>query len=362
MMTRGIVSILLFVLPLAARAADLKPVPEEPFTGPVHAQNAGKVVFSKSKIGRAPADPAAFASTFTLSDPLYVRPFLASSGGNLLRAQGVECVYSAWAPSTSVEARVNGGEWAWIDSQGVTDKGFDEWRTWSLDANPETNLTAGPTTLGKDDQKPPFRFGGVVVPQLKTGDNKVEFQAVVLCAGKDPAKETKSKHEGKRGAAPLPAQFSTTSFRAVAATGAITLEVKEGDVARWLAANGPRLPASPNGDDAALKPLILEAVAKSWRNESVLDAVLSTKDWFVKRHPVSGIALERKTLAYVVTRLDAKTTCRALEIEVHQESTDGTLDHWASKVTFEAPVPATLNGGIPVEFPCPAPAPANDRK
>lgn len=309
-------------IPVAA-AADpaLPPVPDEGPTGPVHTAHAGQVVFSRAKIDRAPADASGFVTEVTLADALYVRPFLRTSPENAMRADGIACEVQGIQPTRWTRVKVNDGDWAFIESRTLQKDNYREWTTWSLDASADTNLLAGPTFVPADVDKPGFAFGARVVPRLSVGANKLQVEFGVSCrmeSGEAPPKTL--------------------------ARGDLTVQVKDGDVDRWLATKGPRLPESKHPEQATLKPKLIAALSAAWSNETVLDAVLPSPDWRTEQDPSTGALAERSTPAWALTRLKDKSTCRIFDLTLIQKSVNGGPS-WSPDVTFAV--------GGSRDFPCP---------
>lgn len=76
--------------------------PEKSPSSPAHLKNLNKIVFSKNSSALEPSkeQPAHFATTFKLSDPIFYRVYLDHSMGNKIRQRGDECAESMGSPAS----------------------------------------------------------------------------------------------------------------------------------------------------------------------------------------------------------------------------------------------------------------------
>jgi hypothetical protein len=303
-MRRFLLSLLLLsILPGVAGAQPLPPVKDEGPQGAVHQQHAGKIVFSRRKIDRAPKSAEAFTDRFTLKDPLYLRPMFARSMENALLAMGVKC----WTGRRRfVRVQVDATpekEWPWIETIFTEERSFREWTTFSLDQDGDKPLTHGPLSWPKDRATAKAMWATRVVPTLTPGEHTLVFRVTAECRGKGP--------EGLK------------EYRVDVATGTLKLTVGAADVAWYLRTKGPHIKAGGHPESARLRAEIKRTVEAKWTTEDVLHVVVLSARWFVKTDRWTSKPIERNVEAGVVVRKKGATTCRLFSLAFFQKWAGG---------------------------------------
>lgn len=309
-------------------------VADDGISGPLHQREVGHVVFSTRAVERDASDGAALTQRVRLDDPLFVRVFLSKSRGNAFREVGVVCHETDRADGVHVQ--FNGApesEWValnWVPP-GARRPEWDRWTTYTFDSQSITNYAA---RFPDERRQSRFVWGASVVPRLNEGDNTLVFHATARCSG-----------SGSQGSRSLEL-----------ATGTLTVHVERGERERYLARFAPTLPTERHPDARTLHAPMLQTVAREWHDETPLQAVVLSEGWAVRRHPISGVAVERSVEGGVTVHrsVDPSTVCRIYRLGFTQRSLDGRAQY----ASF-----MSLSVGDYAEAPCPAaPRLASERR
>ncbi len=302
-------------------------VETEGFTGPVHEQYRGKVVFSNAKIPRAPADDSKFKNRFSLEGPLYMRVFLEDSLYNLMVAKGLRFrgdtsqSGAADAGYISFEVEVNGAiqeDWVGINFFVPGEQHLREFTVFGIDDDSEINL------LGNAETEPARNFAAFVTPLLQPGENTIRIHVT----GQAPAYQL---------------DRSTAHFDEVIASGEFRIRASRRELISYTQEHGPRLATSTHPENAELVKKFKEAINREWPNEVFLGASTLSPIWSVEVHPYTGDPISRSVDAEVVLRKGDETTCRHCELTFFQ-ALDPAMD--------DTGVPMRIQTGVCYAFPC----------
>lgn len=286
-----------------------------PAYGPVAAKRAGQVVFSAAPIAMDSADDSkAYAGSYTLGEPLYIRYFAAESAHNLMpRCSG---------PSIVLRAEVN-GEYAgkapsYWESFGSYEVGDPATRgASSLSNELDLAFTTASTWTGEREvagEATVREFNAQVVPKLKEGSNDLRVLVTMMCSGADDDDP-------------------------IVAEGALKVEVPAGGVAAYLRKFGTQLGKSPHAENKKLVPQIIKAMkAKSdWDNEDFIGAQVISEDWEAVRNEYTGIVTERRITAALIVRAKKETSpeaCRLFTMGFGKDPEGGPLYYaWTGDMT-----------------------------
>ncbi len=285
------------------RAAPVAPAialkPDDGFTGPVHEKFKGQFFFSSNEVSKTSSE-SAFSSSFDATKPIFTRVFLDGSWGNALRKEGIDCSYRLEQPYRSVRVQVNGGESIGLDWRKTHEDGFDEGTYYVLN-NDLKAINHGPVEYPEAKDTSYRKWAGAVMPQLKVGENKLDFSAKAVCH---------VMNEGRK--------------EVEVAKGAIVVTLKsEKDRQRWYKQKGPKLPKEKfRGGKKLHKQMKKSLAAKFGASEKAHNVSITSKDWYIKRNRISGRAVSR-TLSAIVVLESPKYGCRGFDLSFTQQSLDG---------------------------------------
>ncbi len=242
----------------------------------------------------------AFHTSFDASQSIFVRIFLDGSWGNALRKEGIECNYGMEQPHRSLDVSVNGGKRIGLDWRKTHEDGFDE-GTFFVPNNDLKAINHGPVEYPEAKDTPYLKWAGAVVPQLKVGENKLDFSAKAVCVViNDGRKEVE------------------------VASGSITVTLdSEKDRTSWYKKKGPKLPKEKfKGGKKFHKHMKTALVARFGASEKAHNMSITSKDWYIVRNKYSGRAVKR-TLNAIVVLESPKYGCRGFDLSFTQQSLDG---------------------------------------
>lgn len=298
-------------------------VQPEGFQSPIHRQSAGRVLFSKRPIPRGPRSRAGFTDRFTLRDPIYLRPMLATSMDDALRKQGVRCYKMRRRIAQVQIGQAPRKQWVGLEFKATHPTNFGEWMTYSLDSDGKHPLNGGPTYFPADRNRAKYRFGAELLPRLGPGAHKLTFHITAECYGRtDNGYKTR---------------------RVEVATGTITLTLTKRDLRRYFRTKGPFIQRSRHRANRRLRRRMMKTVARKWRNERVRGARILSPRWNVVRHRYLRRTLRRWVDAAVVVQRRGATRCRVFTLGFTQRSLDGRR-RFAPEMTFSV--------GSSYPFPC----------
>ncbi len=276
-------------------------VETEGFTGPVHEQYKGKVVFAAAKIERAPEDDSKFKDTFSLSGPLFMRVYMEDSLYNIMAKQDLKPMtrgmFNSTAPGFSFKFQINDApeeDWVAINYFTIEENYLEQFTAFGIDNDSEINL------LGNAQTEAAQNFAAFVTPLLQAGDNNVKIH--VVASGR--AKQLD-------GAA--------VSFEETVASGEFTLRASRRELTSYVQEHGPRLATSTHPENAELVKKFKEAINREWRDEVFMGATTLSPTWSVEMHPYTGVPVGRSVDAEVVLRKkDEADRCRRFELTFTQ--------------------------------------------
>lgn len=251
-----------------------------------HRKHLGEIVFAKEAIDRKSATDAMLVKRFTVSDPLYLRPFLAHSLGNtcIFNDKGGQLdSHGGYQVSLTIDGKALAEPMIYRE---LSSDAARTWTTFRLAFNPRPD----DTDQKRDDQA---RWADVV-SALAPGEHAVRVQ---IWAVGDAAGSRSSKQ-------PI-------------AEGEFVLVTKAGDAVAGTAT----LP-KPAKRDAALEKSMLAAITSAGWEEKPLKVVITDPDWTIERDHL-GTVVARK----IGTMIAVKTTagkCRKFSLSFAQERTGTT--------------------------------------
>lgn len=246
----------------SARAdAPLPLKPENGPSSPTHLKNLNKIVFSKSLSALDPGreQPAQFATTFKLSDPIFFRVYLDHSMGNRARQEGTECA-AGGSVHEDYLFKADTGD-SIVSKARVNDELFYKWTTWRDGA---------PLTVMKDNEDSMSKDFLSLVRSLPPGAHKISMTLSARCSTSvDRTFESK----------PL-------------ASGELTLVI---DAATQAAVTAPKTKMpKPGKNDPAFSALATSLANKEWAgSRKALKTVIKDNDWVIERNELTGIVISR---------------------------------------------------------------------
>jgi hypothetical protein len=274
--------------PIAGRPAELA-LPDEGFVDATHEAHAGKVVFSHQPIPRKGARAAAFITSTTLLEPIYMRVYMPASAVNMIAATGKSCqgVEGEYITLVSIEGvtrnEVHGMDAyspALLTDKLVTEERFTRDTTFTPGKVAEDAINDAKLEYPRDNdhdqgQNPnvvDYRFASGVVSKLSVGTNLLTFRVRAAC-------------EGGKG----------TSV----ATGQLEIVVGAGDLERFARAHGPRIKAHPLKGFAAMADDVKALCAQNLEGEIV--RVFPLDDWELHQNS-RGVVVSRTLTVGVIAR------------------------------------------------------------
>jgi hypothetical protein len=299
-----------------AAGQGLKLEREEGPKGTLHKAQVGKVIFSTEPIMADSPETLPVKDTFTLADTIYPYTFLPRDVSNDWRSVGFDCgrninlVFAVKIDATN----------EYIELTGNQSDGRQSAARPNGDKRQMTQLP-----VAEEGAKTPLSdaFATAVLPRLVEGPNKLTFYVTSQC------------------------DRQRTAYYMLHSQGTMTLQIDHGAREKYWAKFGPFVPASKHPMAKKLIPDLKKVVAAKWPNEEVLGGTISSADWELKRHEISGVVLSRSVNAFVVTHLkDEKNpqVCRVHDVMLEQ----------AAQGNSGKAFGATTFGGVgsPSDLPC----------
>lgn len=198
-------------------------------SGSFHDSNVGKIVFSKSEIVKGQENPGSIVNSFTSSDNIYSRVYMAHSIGYECANMGI--CYGDPYHSTIYRYTVDGGKYSFSKSyfddgtmtfNGVSEDQMNKWTTWQPALSPSSKDGYGTSEL---------QFFYSMIEFLPAGNHTVKLEIVIdIPEDQQPAGSRTEENCRKY----------TTKFgeEKVLAVGEFTLEVKEADKSKIKSKTG----------------------------------------------------------------------------------------------------------------------------
>lgn len=287
------------------QAGDSEYVDPGPWDGPVAQKHAGKVLFSSKPIAVDATDDSSIYTEYTLGDPLFIRFYAKESPHNLLPA----CKEPRVIFRSDINGEHKGKHSGQMSSFGdilISEKLARARGAHTLSGATNTPITTDPATI-EDKEKAEIieRFTSGVIARLHEGTNTVRIVVDLDCG-------------------------FTKDTNPLYAEGTLTVMVKPGAVAEYLAKYGPKLAASPHHDNAKLVPEIIEVMKAmpDWSNEEIKGASVTSKDWIPMRNDLTGVLVKKRVDAAVVVRAKKETNpeaCRVFDLSFERDVAGGPL-------------------------------------
>gem|GEM_PF-5378941 len=284
--------------------------------------NPGRMVFAPEVIDNRKPDPSKWTDTFDLNgDVIHFRVYMAHSAANAIGAESIECISSIATMALYVDlngTRVEGKATARGNSRLKFPGSLYQWEqsgqsaAWTMLRSDDNGLTGQGEV---NDYTPTREFIHLVVPLLQVGENKLHFDVHAGCLGKDLT----GKRADLSGAVGATGTFQT---EAPVSTGDIVLRVEEGGINKYLSEH----PAAFVGPSRMDDPEAAKQVAKAWTDryqEEVYAVSFQDADWWMVRHPASGVLTHRAIDVGLVTSA-SEDRCISRNVSFQQEHiTDG---------------------------------------
>ncbi|MDF7776093.1 hypothetical protein P1X14_12610 [Sphingomonas sp. AOB5] len=251
------------------------PGADQGITGPLHAANVGKLVFTRTDLELRAINAGSFASGFGLGDPIYFRAYMAKSSVNAVAPMmGGQGNYAHRIRYRMI-FRVDGGAPVETSIRAWgTAKEHAEWTTWRGQFLDRT----GSKVPGNDAFRE-LLSKAMARGQLGPGSHQIEVELIPTVANGD----------------------NPPIVGPVVARGSFTLSVSAGAVRP----DDPQICLPPAAmRNAGIENAILNRARQTWKDSATRpERVLITHTgWTFYRHPVSGIVTRRAIDARILAR------------------------------------------------------------
>ncbi|MFT7520540.1 MAG: hypothetical protein ACI9MC_002689 [Kiritimatiellia bacterium] len=268
----------------------------DPIEGEVHKAHAGEVVASTTSLRRDDSDELAKVSTtFTLHDDIHLHAYLTEP---ITRQVGgrAKSACQTWR----VEINETGSDNVLV----LNEEELNESRSLrEISESTEFPLDTHLNRVYRSTGGPP-QFGWQLVRHLQPGHHTFDLRFVVACS--QPDTDAMADH--------------------VLASGALSLEVKKGDVASYLERLKFTFPVAkfqPSSKMTALARKLLTAGCPHLKDHELLRVRPAEEAWTYVRHQLTNEALRRDYGVYHVYRDRSTGSCYQAHAFVSQERVEG---------------------------------------